>query len=81
MARLELKLSDLRNNVEYPVNNNTPDGRCLIHVKLTELSMKSVQSLIHSDKVASLHIPALSVHCFVYFRVPSSLCGLKTMAG
>lgn len=52
MARLELKLSDLRNNVEYPVNNNTPDGRCLIHVKLTELSMKSVQSLIHSDKGA-----------------------------
>ena len=52
MAKVQpLKLSDLKPGLEYPIGNWIPDGRCLIHVKLTELCMKSVEGLMNSDKV------------------------------
>ena len=46
-----LKLSDLRTGVEYPVGNQVQERRCLFHVKLTDFSMRSIESLINSDKV------------------------------
>ena len=46
-----LKLSDLRTGVDYPVGTQVQEGRCLFHVKLTDFSMRSIESLINSDKV------------------------------
>ena len=52
MARLQpLKLSDLRQGVDYPVGTKVQERRCLFHVKLTDFSMRSIESLINSDKV------------------------------
>lgn len=52
MAKTQpLKLSDLRPGTEYPMGNRLSDGRCLIHVKLTDPCVKSIESLINSDKV------------------------------
>lgn len=48
-----LKLSDLRTGVDYPVGTQVQEGRCLFHVKLTDFSMRSIESLINSDKVES----------------------------
>ena len=46
-----LKLSDLKSSTDYPMGNSLSDGRCLIHVKLTDPCVKSIESLINSDKV------------------------------
>ena len=48
-----LKLSDLRPGVDYSVTGSQeqPERRCLFHVKLTDFSMRSIESLINSDKV------------------------------
>ncbi len=52
MAKVQpLKLSDLKPSVEHPMANRLSDGRCLMHVKLTDLCMKSVEGLINSEKV------------------------------
>jgi hypothetical protein len=47
-----LKLADLRTGVDYPVGNQVQERRCLFHVKLTDFSMRSIESLINSDKDA-----------------------------
>ena len=55
-----LKLSDLKPNMDYPLENSIPEGRCLIHVKLTDFCARSVENLIHSDKVCCFcccHVP------------------------
>ena len=57
MAKAQpLKLSDLRPGVEYPVvgAQEPPERRCLFHVKLTDFSMRSIESLMNSDKVSRL---------------------------
>lgn len=50
-----LKLSDLRPSVDYPVvgpPSDQTEHRCLFHVKLTDFSMRSIESLLNSDKDA-----------------------------
>lgn len=47
----KLKLADLKPGTEHPMENRLSDGRCLMHVKLTDLCMKSVEGLINSEKV------------------------------
>ena len=47
----KLQLSDLHHGVDYPMPCEENTDRCRIHVKMTEVSMKSVEALIHSDKV------------------------------
>lgn len=47
----KLQLSDLHRGVDYPMPCEEDADRCRIHVKMTEISMKSVEALIHSDKV------------------------------
>ena len=47
----KLQLSDLHRGVDYPMACEEDADRCRIHVKMTEISMKSVEALIHSDKV------------------------------
>ena len=48
-----LKLSDLRPGVDYSVTGpqEQSERRCLFLVKLTDFSMRSIESLINSDKV------------------------------
>lgn len=46
-----LNLSVLKEGIEYPLNPGTPEGRCLIHVKLTETCAKAIDGLITSNKV------------------------------
>ena len=47
-----LKLSALKQNVDYPVANKLVDKRCLIHVKLTESCLGAIEALMNSDKVS-----------------------------
>jgi hypothetical protein len=49
-----LKLSDLRPGVDYSVTGpqEQSERRCLFLVKLTDFSMRSIESLINSDKDA-----------------------------
>ena len=47
-----LKLSALKQNVDYPVANKLVDKRCLIHVKLTESCLGAIEGLMNSDKVS-----------------------------
>ena len=47
----KLQLSDLSSGVDYPMASEEDGERCRIHVKMTEISMKSVEALIHSEKV------------------------------
>ncbi|KAL5482144.1 hypothetical protein EMCRGX_G022433 [Ephydatia muelleri] len=47
-----LKLSALKQNVDYPVANKLVDKRCLIHVKLTESCLGAIEALMNSDKGA-----------------------------
>lgn len=47
----KLQLSDLHHGVDYPMACEEDGERCRIHVKMTEISMKSVEALIHSEKV------------------------------
>lgn len=49
----KLQLSDLHRGVDYPMACEEDADRCRIHVKMTEISMKSVEALIHSDKVCT----------------------------
>ncbi len=46
-----LKLSALQNDFAYPMNSNAPNGRCLIHVKLTDFCVKTIENLMDSEKV------------------------------
>ena len=48
-----LKLSDLKPSTNYPLRNELSEGRCLIHVKLTDLCVKSIEGLMNSEKVRS----------------------------
>ena len=48
-----LKLSDLKANTDYPLGNELSEGKCLIHVKLTDLCVKSIEGLMNSEKVSS----------------------------
>ena len=50
----KLQLSDLHHGLDYPMSCEDDADRCRIHVKMTEISMKSVEALIHSDKVKLL---------------------------
>lgn len=53
MARPQpLKLSDLPANVEHAMGSSVLEGKCVIHVKLTDSCMKSIEALINSDKVS-----------------------------
>ena len=47
----KLQLSDLSHGLDYLMPCAEDADRCRIHVKMTESSMKSVEALIHSDKV------------------------------
>ena len=47
-----LKLSALKQNIDYPVANKLVDKRCLIHVKLTESCLGAIEGLMNSDKVS-----------------------------
>ena len=46
-----LNLSVLDEGVEYPLTPAVSEGRCLIHVKLTESCAKAIDGLITSNKV------------------------------
>lgn len=96
MAKLQpLKLSDLRSGVDYPVGTDVQERRCLFHVKLTDFSMKSIESLINSDKVSASHrkqcalfrVATVARRCsthltvFPFFRVRSFHCGLEMEEG
>lgn len=48
----KLQLSDLNHGEDYAMPCAEEADRCRIHVKMTEISMKSVEALIHSDKVS-----------------------------
>ena len=75
MARQQpLKLSDLPSNVEHPLGSSLLEGKCVIHVKLTDTCMKSIEALIHSDK-ASHCLPVPAPECALLEpnrRVPSA---------
>lgn len=58
-----LKLSDLKKNAEYPMGAQLSDGKCLIHVKLTDFCVKSVESLINSEKVGSCFFLCTHTEC------------------
>jgi hypothetical protein len=49
-----LMLSALETDLPCSLDNNVSQDRCLIHVKLTEFCMKTVEHLIDSAKVNSL---------------------------
>ena len=51
MAVSRLILSTLKTDTVYSLNNDVPCKRCLIHVKLTDYCMRTVESLIDSEKV------------------------------
>lgn len=51
MADDRLMLSALQTNQACSLINNVSQRRCLIHVKLTDLCMKTVENLIDSEKV------------------------------
>lgn len=51
MADDGLMLSALKTNLACSLNNNVSRKRCLIHVKLTDLCMRTVENLIDSEKV------------------------------
>lgn len=48
----KLELSDLSHGVDYLMPCAEDADRCRIHMKMTEISMKSVEALINSDKVS-----------------------------
>ena len=48
----KLQLSDLTHGEDYEMPCSEDADRLCIHVKMTEISMKSVEALIHSDKVS-----------------------------
>lgn len=80
MADDRLMLSALKTSKTYSLINNVSQRRCLIHVKLTDLCMKTVENLIESEKVGSrgaVH------HCqhegFFLCRERFSHFGLTTM--
>lgn len=75
-----LKLSALKQNVDYPVANKLVDKRCLIHVKLTESCLGAIEGLMNSDKVS--HCFIYLVVCFITFsRERSFPCGSTELAG
>lgn len=69
MAKIQpLKLSDLRSGEDYPVmGTQEQERRCLFHVKLTDFSMRSIESLINSEKV-SRYATVLQFNAVGYFR-------------
>lgn len=54
MAGQRLMLSTLRTNQACSLVNNLSQERCLIHVKLTDFCMKTVENLIDSDKARDI---------------------------
>lgn len=46
-----LVLSALKTDLPTSLDNNVSQKRCLIHVKLTDFCMKTVEHLIDSNKV------------------------------
>ena len=46
-----LSLSHLRASTEYPLLAGTAEGKCLIHVKLTEACARAIDGLLTSEKV------------------------------
>ena len=59
----KLQLSDLNHGEDYPMPCAEDVDRCRIHVKMTEISMKSVEALIHSDKVNRYYCPVNTQTC------------------
>ena len=55
-----LMLSALKTDLPSSMNNNVSQKRCLIHVKLTEFCMKTVEHLIDSEKVMASHLATYS---------------------
>ena len=52
MANVDrLVLSALKTSLPCSLDNKVSDKRCLIHVKLTEFCMKTVEHLIDNEKV------------------------------
>ena len=52
MANIDrLVLSALKTSLPCSLDNKVSDKRCLIHVKLTEFCMKTVEHLIDNEKV------------------------------
>ncbi len=76
-----LMLSGLKTNTGYYLSNNVSPRRCLINVKLTDFCMRSVESLMDSDKVKTLSSPfyADNSDSCVSNRVLSFPCGLMKM--
>lgn len=46
-----MKLSDLKTDLAYPLKNSQASGKCLIHMKLTEMCSKSIDALVNSNRV------------------------------
>ena len=51
-----LNLSVLKEDVEYPLTPGISEGRCLIHVKLTESCARAIDNLITSHKVSNTQL-------------------------
>lgn len=66
-------LSALKTNLPCSLSNNVSQKRCLIHVKLTDFCMKTVEHLIDSEKVVGAHlfIKVLLIYIFqgAYFSL------------
>lgn len=52
-----LMLSALKTDLPCSLDNNVSHKRCLIHVKLTEFCMKTVEHLIDNEKVNNFGYP------------------------
>lgn len=65
-----LNLSVLDEGVEYPLTPAISEGRCLIHVKLTESCAKAIDGLITSNKVKACNTVSINTvrfgACFGY---------------
>lgn len=48
-----LNLSHLKTGVAYPLENSQSSGKCLIHMKLTDMCTKSIDALVTSRRVSS----------------------------
>ena len=48
-----LNLSDLNTSVAYPLENSQSSGKCLIHMKLTDFCVRSIDGLVNSNKVGN----------------------------
>ena len=70
-----LNLSDLKNGHPYPLENNPPTGKCLIHMKLTDLCTRSIDALVNSNRVSYFFENCCKNFVFSYYNViMSALC-------